>query len=100
MPYTKSYRTIVPLEPGIDVDTVRWLTRESFENAAGFDGLTIVEYAEREVPWTDLPPKIAEYLPLRADEYVWREFTGTGAVSETQIEWLTAESAWRKTNGG
>ncbi|QJD50326.1 minor tail protein [Mycobacterium phage MarkPhew] len=99
MPYTKSYRTIVPIEPGTDVEVVRWLTRESFEKTAGFDGLTIVEYTEREVPWTDLPPKIAEHLPLRADEYDWREFVGTGAVSETQIEWLTAESAWRKAGG-
>lgn len=94
MPYTKSYRTTIPIEPGADVEVVRWLTRESFERAAGFDGLTITEYGEREVPWTELPPKAAEHLPLRVDEYTWLEFTGTGAVSETQIEWLTAESAW------
>ncbi|QFG11447.1 minor tail protein [Mycobacterium phage Ekdilam] len=96
MPYTKSYRTTIPIEPGADVEVLRWLTRESFERAAGFDGLTISEYAEREVPWTELPPKAAEHLPLRVDEYDWREFTGTGAVSEVAIEWLTAESAWRK----
>ncbi|ASR85227.1 minor tail protein [Mycobacterium phage SirPhilip] len=100
MPYTKSYRTIIPIEPGADVEVLRWLTRESFEKAAGFMGLTITEYGEREVPWTELPPKAAEHLPLRADEYEWREFTGTGAVSEVTIEWLVAESQWRKSEAG
>ncbi|ASR85037.1 hypothetical protein SEA_TIERRA_25 [Mycobacterium phage Tierra] len=96
MPYTKSYRTIIPIEPGADVEVLRWLTRESFETAAGFDGLTITEYSEREVPWVELPPKAAEHLPLRVDEYTWLEFVGTGAVSEVTIEWLIAESAWLK----
>ncbi|ASR87194.1 minor tail protein [Mycobacterium phage LastHope] len=100
MSYTKSYRTIVPLEPGADLAVLRWLTRESFDRAAANLGLTIVEYGEREVPWIELPPKAAEHLPLRADEYTWHEFTGVGAVSEVQIEWLTAESAWRNAQAG
>ncbi|QXO13951.1 minor tail protein [Mycobacterium phage Illumine] len=100
MAYTKSYRTVVPLEPGVDLDVARWLARESFERAAGNMGLTIVEYAEREVPWTDLPPKATEHLALRADEYTWFEFTGVGEVSEVQIDWLTAESAWRNAQAG
>ncbi|ASR85910.1 minor tail protein [Mycobacterium Phage Niklas] len=99
MPYTKSYRTIIPVEPGADLEVLRWLTRESFENAAGSMGLAITEYAEREVPWLDLPPKAAEHLPLRADEYTWLEFSAVGVIPEVTIEWLTAESAWRKAGG-
>ncbi|AHB79556.1 hypothetical protein PBI_VALIDUS_26 [Mycobacterium phage Validus] len=100
MPYTKSFRTIIPLEPGADLEVLRWLTRESFDRTAGNLGLTIVEYNEREVPWTDLPPKAAEHLPLRADEYTWHEFTAVGAIDEVAIEWLTAESAWRNAQAG
>ncbi|QYW07674.1 hypothetical protein SEA_QUINCYROSE_25 [Mycobacterium phage QuincyRose] len=100
MPYTKNYRTVVPLEPGVDLELARWLARESFERAAENMGLTIVDYGEREVPWTDLPPKAAEHLARPADEYTWFEFTGVGAVSEVQIEWLTAESAWRNAQAG
>ncbi|QFG09218.1 hypothetical protein SEA_EFRA2_26 [Mycobacterium phage Efra2] len=100
MAYTKSYRTIVPLEPDADLDLARWLARESFERTAGNMGLTIVEYAEREVSWLDLPPKAAEHLPLRADEYTWYEFTGVGAIPAEAIEWLTAESAWRNAQAG
>lgn len=100
MAYTKSYRTIVPIEPGADIELARWLARESFERTAGDMGLTIIEYAEREVPWIDLPPKAAEHLARPADEYTWFEFTGVGAVSEVQIEWLTAESAWRNAQAG
>ncbi|AEK07986.1 hypothetical protein ANAYA_27 [Mycobacterium phage Anaya] len=100
MAYTKNYRTIVPLEPGVDLDVARWLARESFERAAGNMGLTIVEYAEREVPWTDLPPKAAEHLARHADEYTWFEFTGVGSIPTETIEWLTAASAWRNTQAG
>ncbi|QFP94813.1 minor tail protein [Mycobacterium phage Marshawn] len=100
MAYTRTYRTIIPVEHGTDMDVLRWLTRESFHNAAGFDGLTISEYSEREVSWLDLPPKAAEHLPMTADMYQWFEFSATGGVAVETIEWLTAESAWRKQQVG
>ncbi|ALF01399.1 minor tail protein [Mycobacterium phage LilPharaoh] len=99
MPYTKSYRTIIPLEPGGDLELLRWLTRESFENTAANMGLTITEYNEREVPWLDLPPRAAEHLPLRADEYTWHEFSAVATLPQETVDWLMAESAWRKAGG-
>lgn len=96
----KTMRTVIPTDPDTDVDVLRWLTRESFELAAGRLGLTVVSYAEREVPWTELPPKAAEHLPMSADRYVWREFLGVAEVPAETIEWLTAESLWWNTHAG
>ena len=79
MPYTKQYRTIMPVKPGDDVDVVRWLARESFERVAAGDFLRIVEYTESIVPAEDIPPRNAELVgPL--DDYQWWLFAAVASA--------------------
>lgn len=74
MPYTRTYRTIVPLEPGVSADVLRWLTRESFERKAQSDCLRIISYRESTMPADDIPPKAASQLGKPADYYEWHYF--------------------------
>ncbi|QIG61806.1 hypothetical protein SEA_JULIETTE_27 [Mycobacterium phage Juliette] len=76
MAYSKTYRTIVPVEPGTDFDLLLWLTRESFERKAEGDALTIVEFEHRTVSPGDLPPKAAKQLGRPLTDFEWFEFTG------------------------
>jgi hypothetical protein len=95
MPYTRNYQTIIPLAEGEDVEVLRWLTRESFDRTAGNVGLTIVEYSETVVPHDELPPKAAEHLAGKIEDYTWYRFDGLGTAAEESIDWLVAESSWR-----
>ncbi len=95
MAYTKHLRSVVPVAPGDDVELLRWLTRESFETAAGNQGLTVVEYAEAILSPDQIPPKAAEHLALPIEAYEWREFAAVAAVEQITVDWLVAESEWR-----
>lgn len=81
MAYTRTYRTVVPLDPGADLDVARWLARESFELKAAGDCLHIVTYAESTVTAADLPPKAAKQLGRPLDYYQWYEFTATATAA-------------------
>uniref|UniRef100_A0AAU8GQ61 Minor tail protein n=1 Tax=Mycobacterium phage Pharb TaxID=3136626 RepID=A0AAU8GQ61_9VIRU len=92
MPYTKTYRTVLPIEPEHDVEQARWLTRESFERKAAQHGLVIVDYRERTLTLDEIPPKAAEHLPRPLTDYSFVEFVGTARVNEVLLQWVTAES--------
>lgn len=110
--YEKRYKTVVPipvpagtdrpyttadLAPGAreghpDILLARWLGRESFENTAAGDRLTIVEYSERIIPLDELDPRLAEHVgPL--DRFVWFEFSGVGRLDVDAFNWFAAEFA-------
>ncbi|AEK09837.1 minor tail protein [Mycobacterium phage Pixie] len=92
MPYTKIYRTVLPLEAEHDVEQARWLTRESFERKAAQHGLQIVDYTERVLGLDEIPPKAADHLPLPLSAYTFHEFVGTAQVNQTLLQWCQAES--------
>lgn len=76
MAFTRTYRTVVPVLPGDDIDLLRWLTRESFERKAKDDCLRMIDYAEDMVSADDIPPKAAEQLGRPVTDYQWYAFTG------------------------
>ena len=75
MAYTRTYRTVVPLEPDDDAEVARWLARESFERKASGDCLVIIDYAEAVLDAADIPPKAAKQLGRPLDHYRWLSFT-------------------------
>lgn len=81
MAYVRTYRTVLPLDPGADLDVTRWLARESFERKAVGDHLTILTWSEAEVDSADIPPKAAKRLPRPAGDYLWLEFTATATAA-------------------
>lgn len=95
MTYQKRYRNIVPIVHGVDLDTARWLARESFENKAAGDGVELVEYNERVVPASDIPPKAMEQLGRPLTDFTFYEFSGLGRLNQELFDWLSAECAWR-----
>ncbi|AAD17590.1 hypothetical protein TM4_22 [Mycobacterium phage TM4] len=82
MAYQKSYRTVVPLEPGTDRDVALWLVRESFERKAEGDALVLVEFAHRDVDAADLPPKAEKQLGRPLTDFEFVEYTGVGRRAE------------------
>lgn len=94
MAYQKRYRTIVPVEHGLDPDVARWLARESFENRATSDGVQLIDYSEREVSVEEIPPKVLKQLGRPLTDFAWLEFTGTGKLDKDLFDWLSAEYAW------
>lgn len=80
MPYTRNYRTVIPVEPGADVEVLRWLTRESFERKADGDCLRLVDYREGTVAAEDIPPKAAKQLAKPVTDYLWLEFCGVASA--------------------
>lgn len=109
MPYRKTYRTLVPIEKGADVQVARWLARESFETTATNDGVKIVEYAERDVPVAeatavmdaayrnrgDHPPAVITLMGKTLDQFDWFEFSGVGEMDQEWFDWLAAEDEWK-----
>lgn len=95
MAYEKTYRTVVPVEPGADLGVVRWLARESFERKATVDALRIEAYDERQVPVDEIPPKAMEQLGRPLTDFEWFEFTGLGRLDQKLFDWLAAECGWR-----
>lgn len=76
----KTYRAVVPLEPGADLTTARWLVRESFEQTAAAAGLVIVDYRDDTmVPADQISVANAKHLDHPIDFYEWHEFV---AVAE------------------
>ena len=83
MAYTRTYRTVVPLDPGADLDIARWLARESFEQKAAGDCLVIVGYSESSVAADEIPPKAAKQLGRPLDYYQWLAFTATATAASS-----------------
>lgn len=77
MAYTRHYHTVIPVEPGADLEVLRWLTRESFTRKAESDCLHIVDYTESTVKLEDIPPKAAKQLSRPLSEYQWLKFEAT-----------------------
>lgn len=84
MAYTRTYRTVVPVDPGADIDVLRWLARESFENKAEGDGLRITSWAEATIEPYDLPPKAAKQLGKPLTDFAFYEFTAQ-ATNEPEV---------------
>lgn len=84
----KLYRRVVPIAPGVDADTLRWLTRESFENTAAVDHLVVVEYAERDIHPAEIPVEAADDLDLPIERYRWVEFSATAVPAERELPHL------------
>jgi hypothetical protein len=80
MPYTKQYRTIVPAEPGTDVELLRWFARESFEKVAAGDFLRIVEYTEQIVDASEIPPRNAELMGRPLTDFQWWLFSAVASA--------------------
>jgi len=74
--YTRTYRTIVPVEHGISEDVTVWLARETFEKRAAADMLQIVDFQWRIVDPDDIPPKVEKQLGRPVTDFTWYEFTG------------------------
>lgn len=81
MPYTRTYRTIIPVELDADLDLLRWLSRESFERKADGDGLRIETWSEEQVPADDIPPKAGKQLGRPVESFQWWRFTATATNS-------------------
>ncbi|ALF00456.1 minor tail protein [Mycobacterium phage BoostSeason] len=82
MAYTRTYSTIVPLEPGTDRELALWLARESFERKAEGDALVLVEFEHRDVDPDDLPPKAEKQLGRPLTDFEFVEYTGVGRRAE------------------
>ena len=80
MAYTRTYRTIVPLEAGGDADVLRWLARESFDRMAAGDCLRIIEFTEVRLKADEIPPKAAQALGRPATDYQWFAFTAAASA--------------------
>lgn len=81
MPYTRRYHTIVPVEPGVDLDVLRWLVRESFERKAAGDSLRIAEYVEAEIGADEIPPKAAKQLGRPLTDFLWHSFSAVATTN-------------------
>jgi hypothetical protein len=80
--YTRTYRTVIPVDPDTDLDVLRWLTRESFERKAEGDALRIIDYTEGTVPAEDIPPKVGKQLGRPVTTFQWYSFEAK-ATNET-----------------
>lgn len=78
MSLSKPHQRTVPIPPDVDLDTARWLVRESFETTAALAGLLVTDYRDDEtVDPADIDPAVAEHLDLPIADYTWRRFTAT-----------------------
>lgn len=89
MPYERTYKSVLPIEHGTNLEVARWLARESFEKKATADCLEIVEYAERDVPLNEIPPKAMQQLGRPLSDFTWHEFTALARVSQDLVDSLT-----------
>lgn len=85
MAYTRTYRTVIPVDPDADLDVLRWLVRESFERKADGDALRMVGYTEVVVPPEDINPKIGRQMGRPVSSYLWFRFEGR-ATNEKQVD--------------
>lgn len=75
MPYTRRYHAVIPTDPDVDLDVLRWLARESFEIKAANDCLHIIEYTEGTLAADEIPPKAAKQLGRPLTDYTWHSFS-------------------------
>ena len=61
--HTTSFTVTTPITAGLDVEALRWYTRESFEKLAESRNVEIVEYSETEVPAEDIPAPTRKTYP-------------------------------------
>lgn len=87
--------TTIPVEPGSDIEQLRWLARESFENTAAKRGMRVHDYTETVVSPLEIPDKAAKHLPRPIYEYEWYRFEAVGRVDDVALKWAAAESKWR-----
>jgi hypothetical protein len=80
--YTRTYRTVIPVDSDADLEVLRWLTRESFEVKAEGDALRIIEYSENLVPADTIPPKVGRQLGRPVTTFQWYAFEAK-ATNET-----------------
>ena len=73
----KEYRRLTPLTPDIDLDQLRWLTRESFDQTAANEGLVIEDYTETVLAAKDAVP-VNTKIPAVAVAEEWMAFTANG----------------------
>lgn len=90
MAYTRTYTARMLLEPGDDLEQLRWLQREAFENRAKADVLRIIDYTERQIPIEDLPPAAGKDLPRPLTDYECYEFVGVAEVDQELLATFTA----------
>ncbi|TWS20771.1 hypothetical protein FK529_05440 [Tsukamurella asaccharolytica] len=92
MPYTRTYKARLLVEPDTDLEQMRWLQRESFQRRAAADMLRIVDYTETEIPTDELNPAVAKDLPRPLEDYQCFEFIGVAEVDRDAVAALTAEA--------
>lgn len=91
MTYSKTYRVVVPIEHGADVETARWLARESFDKKAVADALELKSYDERVVDPSEIDPRTIELLGRPATDFQWFEFSGVAELNQVLFDWCAAE---------
>lgn len=80
MAYTKRLRAVIPVDPDVDLEVLRWLTRESFERTAAGENLRIIEFTEAELPADDIPPKVGKQLGRPVTSFAWHRFDAVAAA--------------------
>jgi hypothetical protein len=68
----------------IDLDQLRWYTRESFENLATSHNVEIIEYSETELDTKGIPAKTRQLYP----EAKWIRFDAVAKYSDEVQELL------------
>lgn len=87
---TRTYKTTIPYTADTDLDLLRWLTRESFEQKIAADNLILIEYTEHDVAPTAIPPATRAWAVEEfGAEPAWREFTAEAKLPP-ELEALTA----------
>lgn len=71
----KHVSRIIPVEPGTDLELLKWLTRESFEVTAASDQCRILSYSAGQLDAAQIPVKVADDLPHPVEHYDWWLFT-------------------------
>lgn len=80
MPYTRQYRTVIPLEAGGDADVMRWLAREACERKAAGDCLRVTDWREDRLTPDAIPPKVGKQLGRPITDFEWFAFTATAVA--------------------
>lgn len=87
---TRPYKTTIPYTADTDLDLLRWLTRESFEQKSAADNLILIEYTEHDVDPATIPAATRTWAVEKfGAEPAWREFTAEAKLPP-ELEALTA----------
>lgn len=82
---TKQYRRLTPYDDNLDLEQLRWHTRESFDRTIASDGLELIDYTETDIDPRSIPKKTRDLFP----NHKWREFTATAKLP-AEMEALVA----------